>query len=311
MKVGILVEGEEGLTWGQWQRLVAAAEDRGLDSIWISDHLLAGSGEGRRDGLDAWLALSVAAAATRRITLGPLVTPITFRRPGLLARMAANLDSLSDGRFVLGLGLGWNASEHAAFDLPFPPLRDRARLLDTGLTTIRPTLPPRVPVLIGGMGRASLEQVVRHADEWNLTTNSPATYTRLSQELAAACGASGRDPSTIRRSVSTGILVGEDGAELARRSEAMRALVPGLAGVAAADLPRVTRERGWVAGTPDQVVGALSELAVAGVERVMLGHYNVEDMGVLDLIARRIRPALERLPNPGSDAFDPEAGRLL
>ena len=155
MQLGILVEGEAGLTWDQWRRLVDAAEDRGFDSIWISDHLLPGSGEDR-GGLDAWLALAVAAATTQRVGLGPLVTPITFRQPGLLARMAANLDSLSQGRFVLGLGLGWNAHEHAAYDLPFPPLRERARLLEAGLATIRRALPARVPELIGGMGRSSL-----------------------------------------------------------------------------------------------------------------------------------------------------------
>ena len=297
MQLGILIEAEEGLTWGQWRRLVTAVEDRGLDSLWISDHLLPGSGEDR-GGLDAWLALAVAAAATRRVTLGPLVTPITFRQPGLLARMAANLDSLSQGRFVLGLGLGWNAHEHAAYDVPFPPLRERARLLDAGLATIRRALPARVPVLIGGMSRGSLERVARHADEWNLTTNSPDVYIRLSQALAGVCQAVGRDPATIRRSVLAGILIGENRAELARRGDAMRRLVSGLADVPGADILQVVREHGWVAGTPDEVVAALSELADAGVDRAMLGHYDVEDMRVLDLIADSILPALERRTKP-------------
>ena len=299
MRLGILVEGEEGLTWEQWRRLVAAAEERGFDSVWISDHLLSGSGEDR-GGLDAWLALAVAAADTERITLGPLVTPITFRQPGLLARMAANLDSLSQGRFVLGLGLGWNAQEHAAYDLPFPPLGERARLLEAGLATIRRVLPARVPVLIGGMGRGSLGRVARHADEWNLTTSSPEVYARLSRSLADACQAVGRDPATVRRSVSVGILVGQDAAELARRGEAMRRLVPGLADVRPNDLLPTVRERGWVAGTPAEVVAALRRLADAGVDRAMLGHYDLDDTDVLDLIARAVLPALDpagRLPS--------------
>ena len=309
MQLGILVEGEAGLTWDQWRRLVDAAEDRGFDSIWISDHLLPGSGEDR-GGLDAWLALAVAAAGTQRVKLGPLVTPITFRQPGLLARMAANLDSLSQGRFVLGLGLGWNAHEHAAYDLPFPPLRERARLLEAGLATIRRALPARVPVLIGGKGRSSLERVARHADEWNLTTSSPALYTRLSQRLAEVCQAVGRDPATIRRSVLAGILVGENRAELARRGDAMRRLVSGLTDVPRADVPRVVRERGWVAGTPGEVVAALRELAEAGVDRAVLGHYDVDDTRVLDLIAGSILPALERRATSSGRASPGATGRL-
>ena len=293
MQLGILVEGEEGLTWEQWRRLLAAAEDRGFDSVWISDHLLPASGEDR-DGLDAWLALAVAAASTRQVALGPLVTPITFRPPAILARMAANLDSLSRGRFVLGLGLGWNAREHAAYDLPFPPLRERVRLLEAGLATIRRALPSRVPVLIGGMGRGSLERVARHADEWNLTTNSPAVYRRLSETLAGLCQAVGRDPATIRRSVLVGILVGENRAELARRGDAIRGLVSGFAQVPRGEMERAVRERGWVAGTPGEVVTALRELAEAGVDRAMLGHYDVDDTRVLDLIAESILPALKR-----------------
>jgi alkanesulfonate monooxygenase SsuD/methylene tetrahydromethanopterin reductase-like flavin-dependent oxidoreductase (luciferase family) len=206
--------------------------------------------------------------------------------------MAANLDGLSHGRFVLGLGLGWNEREHAAYDLPFPPPRERARLLEAGLVTIRRTLPARVPVLIGGMGRGSLGRVARHADEWNLTTSSPEVYARLSRSLADACQAVGRDPTTIRRSVSVGILVGQDAAELARRGEAMRRLVPGLADVASDDLLPTVRQRGWVAGTPDEVADALRRLADAGVDRAMLGHYDLDDTGVLDLIARMVLPAL-------------------
>jgi len=291
VKVGILVESEEGLTWPVWRRVVAACEDLGFDSVWLSDHLLSGSGEDR-GGLDAWLALAVAAVDSRRIGFGPLVTPVTFRQPGLLARMAANLYALSHGRFVLGLGLGWNAREHAAFDIPFPAGPERLRLLDSGLELIRRRLEPPVPLLIGGRGRGTLELVARYADEWNLTSSAPATVEALGQTLASLCQSIERDPRTIRGSVSVGVLIARDTAELDRRSTAMRRLVPGLAGTPPDQVVDRLRTQGWVAGSPTEVVRALRDLAAVGVQRAMLGHYDLDDFQALELIAGDVLPAV-------------------
>ena len=294
MRIGILVESEEGLTWERWRRVVADSERLGFDSVWLSDHLLSVTGEDR-GGLDAWLALALAAAESRRLTFGPLVSPITFRLPGLVARMATNLQTLSGGRFVLGLGVGWNEREHAVFGIPFPPGPERIHLLDTGLELIRRALPQPVPVLIGGMGRGSLRLVARHAQEWNLTTNSPDVLASLMPELAAACQPLGRDPASIRRSVSVGVLIGQDTAELAQRGEAMRRLVPGLEDVPTDQVVDRVRERGWVAGTPDEVAAALRSLAMAGVDRAMLGHYDQDDTAALELIAAEVVPALREI----------------
>jgi alkanesulfonate monooxygenase SsuD/methylene tetrahydromethanopterin reductase-like flavin-dependent oxidoreductase (luciferase family) len=291
VKLGILVETEDGLTWDRWRRVVDATEDLGFDSVWISDHLQSSGGEDR-GGLDAWLALTDAAARTRRVTLGPLVTPITFRAPGVLARMTANLHSLTEGRFVLGLGVGWNAREHAAFGIPFPPGTQRLHLLDTGLDLIRRLMADRVPVLIGGMGRRTLRLVARHADEWNLTTNDLTWYQAAAEQLDRSCQVVRRDPASIRRSVAVGVLVGRDPAELGARSAAMRRLVPELSDVPTEGMLDAVRARGWVAGTPDEIVAALAGLAAAGVDRAMLGHYDQDDTAALELIARDVLPAV-------------------
>ena len=257
--------------------------------MWISDHLLSSDGQDR-GGLDAWLALAVAAASTRRITLGPLVTPITFRLPGLLARMAVNLHTLSGGRFVLGLGVGWNEREHATFGIPFPPAAERLHLLDSGLTLIRRALKTQVPILIGGSGRSTLRLAARHAAEWNVTTNSPSVYEPLSQALDHACQVVGRDPASERRSVAAGVLIGRDPSDLCARAERLRHVVPGLDELPPEQMVSHVRDHGWVAGTPAEIVAALNALGNAGVQGAMLGHYDVDDTSALELIAQEVLP---------------------
>jgi len=127
MKLGILIETEEGLDWESWRKTYTAAERLGLESVWLSDHLQ--SPWHTRHGLETWTALAVAAAETQRLVLGSLVSPVTFREPGIVARMAESLQALSHGRFVVGLGLGWNSDEHAAAGIAFPSVDERSRRL--------------------------------------------------------------------------------------------------------------------------------------------------------------------------------------
>jgi alkanesulfonate monooxygenase SsuD/methylene tetrahydromethanopterin reductase-like flavin-dependent oxidoreductase (luciferase family) len=291
MKLGVLVEAEEGLDWDHWRSTFRATERLGFESVWISDHLQSSWGMARR-GLEPWIALAVAAAETRSILLGPLVSPITFREPVVIARMAEALDDLSVGRFVLGLGLGWNVAEHAAAGLAFPPAPQRSERLGEGIARIRREVGERrFPILIGGKGaRSTLPIVARYADEWNVTTSSIADFTRAATELDKLCSELGRDPHEIRRSVAMGVLVGSDTAELERRCERMRQIVPPLAEVD--DVPRAVQEMGWFAGTPDELVSTLKVFAGAGVDRVMLGHYDLDDVSVLELIARQVIPTV-------------------
>jgi alkanesulfonate monooxygenase SsuD/methylene tetrahydromethanopterin reductase-like flavin-dependent oxidoreductase (luciferase family) len=291
MRLGILVEAEEGLDWDTWRATYAAAERLGFDSVWLSDHLQSPWSDDRR-GLETWTALAVAMAETRRITLGSLVSPITFRAPAIVARMAEALGALGAGRFVIGLGLGWNAAEHAAAGIAFPPVAERARLLGEGIERIRRELATRrVPLLVGGAGpRSTLPVAARYADEWNITTGSVMDYRRVSEQLDALCREVGRDSRQIRRSIATGVLVGRNPRDLDARAERMRACVPPL--VRRPDVLSAAREMGWLVGTPDTLVADLRDFAEAGVERVMLGHYDLANLETLAVLAETVLPSL-------------------
>jgi F420-dependent oxidoreductase-like protein len=317
VKIGIMVEGQEGLTWDTWRRLAVRVEELGFESLWRSDHLLSRMDE-RRASLDTWTSLAVAAAETSRLRLGPLVCPVMFYQPALLAKSAAAVDVLSGGRLELGLGAGWNEREHRAYGLDFPPASERygrlseaievvVRLWGDGPTSYRgryyrvdgvdalprPVQRPRVPILIGGMGlRRTLALVARYADEWNLTTNSPELVRARSAALADCCKTIGRDPSSIRRSVAMGFVVAADEPELWRCCEAVRCAVPDLACFDAAEVPQAAREIGWVCGTPDQIIESLLELQAAGIERVMLQHTVLADDEALRLLAAEVLPAV-------------------
>ncbi|MDQ3810610.1 MAG: LLM class flavin-dependent oxidoreductase, partial [Chloroflexota bacterium] len=283
-----LVEAEEGLTWERWRAIFGAAESLGFESIWISDHLASPWLPDRR-GLEAWVALTVAAAETSRVRLGSLVSPATFRQPGLLGRIAASVQALSGGRLTVGLGLGWNAAEHQALGIPFPRPAERARLLARTIAAVRGA----APVLVGGGGtRRTLPIVAQYADEWNLTTASAEVYAERSAVLARLCARTGRDPCAIRRSVAVGYLTGRDAEDITRRARRMQGWVPPLAAVPLHQVPVAARAMGWVVGTPAEMVQHLRRLRAAGIDRVMLGHYDQADLDVLDLVAREIMPHL-------------------
>src|SRR5438045_8529893 len=115
MKIAVMLEAQEGLTWEHWFRIADRVEQLGLDSLWRSDHFFSLSGDRQRPALECWTSLTALAQRTRRIRFGPRVSPMTFRHPARLARMAAALDLLSGGRLVLGAGADWHRAEPDAF----------------------------------------------------------------------------------------------------------------------------------------------------------------------------------------------------
>jgi F420-dependent oxidoreductase-like protein len=318
MELGVMVEGQEGLTWDGWRQIMACVEALGFESLWRSDHFMS-LVDGTRESLETWVALTLTAAETTRLRFGPLVCPITFRHPSLLARMAAAVDALSGGRLVLGVGAGWNDQEHRAFGLPFPPMKERMDRLEEGLEVImrllgdeparfsgryyqleganprpKPVQRPRIPILIGTTSeRRMLRIVARYADEWDVPgTISPAVYRAKSQRLAAYCRDINRDPREIRYCVSTAFLIGRNERELRRRIEAMQQLMPHLAPLDAAGVRAALQKEEWLIGTPEEIIAALQALADEGVERVMLQHNNQADFAALELIAHEVMPAV-------------------
>ena len=307
-----MIEGQEGLTWERWFRIAERVESLGLDSLWRSDHFFSLSGHPERPALECWTSLTALAQRTQRIRFGPLVSPITFRHPALLARMAAAVDGLSDGRLVLGVGAGWNEAEHAAYGITLPPLKERFDRLEEGIAVIkalwtggpvdldgryyplrgasaypRPVQQPAPPLLIGGDGEVRLLRIVAmHADEWNSHAPGPDVYRAKRARLEEHCRAVGRDPNTIHRSWMGGILIGRDRSEVLEKGRWFHSFLGPLAGGSPGAVPEVLRQRHWLVGTPDEVAGQVDAWSAVGVERVMLQWYNLDDLDGLSLLAR-------------------------
>src|ERR1700750_2197853 len=123
MRVCLMIEGQEGVTWEQWVALAKACEENGFEGLFRSDHYLSVEGKTERSSLDAWTTLAGLAQATERIRLGTLVSPATFRHPSVLAKSAVTVDHISGGRVEVGLGTGWGGGGANTPRLPFPPAR--------------------------------------------------------------------------------------------------------------------------------------------------------------------------------------------
>lgn len=239
MKIGLMLPlgAEESGGWSNLRELAVTADREGLDSVWGADHLVFRDDEkGWRGIHECWTVLTAVAAVTERVEIGPLVLALPFRNPALTAKMAAELDAVSDGRLILGLGCGWHEPEFDAFGYPFshrvgrfeegleilvPLLRgetvtfegrwhraDEARLLPEPIR-------PGMPVLIAGKQPRMLSLVARHANAWNAAwygdpADADELRTRMDR-LNAALTDAGREPSTLE--LTAGIFVAIDDAE--------------------------------------------------------------------------------------------------
>lgn len=318
MRLGVMIEGQEGLEWELWRRIARATEDLGFESLWRSDHFFSLSGPHDRPALETFLSFVLAAEETERIRFGPLVASMTFRHPSLLARMAAQIDVLSNGRFVLGMGGGWNVPEHEAFGLPFPPVKERLDRLEESVQVVRalqgtapanfegkyyqlrdaecypkPVQTP-LPILIGGGGeKRTLRIAARYADEWNGTGMTVETYQHKRRVLEQHCADVGRDPSEIRHSQMSGFVIGRDDAAVRAHLERVVERVPMLGRQDAEAALDGVRQRGWLVGTPGEVVEEIGRREEAGLSRIMLQHHANRDFEVLELIAADILPQVQ------------------
>ncbi len=312
MRVGIMIEGQEGLTWERWLRLIHAAEDMGYESLCRSDHLTGLTGEARRPSLETWTSLTVLASRTQRIRFGPMVSPITFHHPVLLTKMATALDTLSHGRIDLGLGGGWNEYEHTMFGIPMPAVKERLDRLEGAARVVRalgagrpvtlaqpyyplhnaeshpPPTHGRLRMVIGGRGaKRTLRIAAEFADEWNVTRVDVAGFRRLREVLAEHCRSFKRDPDTVTRSLMVPLAIGRDRAEVAERIAAARAIFPVLP-----EDESGWRQAGFLVGGPEQIAQQLNEWGEAGVQRVLLQMLDQEDIAALDSFARFVLPRL-------------------
>jgi probable F420-dependent oxidoreductase len=273
MRIGIqLPEVEREVRWPEYVAMARAAEGAGFDSIWVGDHLLyRDDGRPERGPWEAWTLLAALAAATERVELGPLVACAAFHPPGLIAKMAATLAEVSDSRFVLGLGAGWNEEEFRAFGLPYDRRVSRfeesfeiiRRLLAGERVTLAGRywqaddavlLPPpvvRPPLMIGSNGPRMLSIALPHVEAWNTWYedfgNSADGFAKLNERISDAARDCGRDPAEIQRSAC--VLVALDGAAGER-----------------ADAPQSPPLRASAHG----IAASLHELAEAGADEAIL-----------------------------------------
>ena len=302
-KLGIMIEGQEGLNWERWRAICTDVERLGFASLRRSEHLISLMGDATRDRdcIDCWTSLALAAEWTNSIQLGPMVSPLTFHMPAVLARQATAVDILSGGRLIFGIGAGWNENEHQVFEVPFLTTGGRMDRLEEGVRIIKETWqasnpkPPRggtIPILMGGVGeKRHLPLVARDAAEWNYTRLDHEEYRHKRQVIAESCREIGRDPSTIRYSVMANYIVGRDQDDLRRRAVQMAEVLPRLKRDSPDEILDAARKSALV-GTPAEVAEQIRSYAALDVDLFMLQHFLLDDRDALELLASEVMPAL-------------------
>jgi F420-dependent oxidoreductase-like protein len=306
-----MIEGQEGVSWEQWVALARVCEESGIEGLFRSDHYQSVFDLPGHGSLDAWATLAGLAAVTERIRLGTMVSPATFRRPSVLARLVATADHISSGRIELGLGAGWNTREHEAHGFPFPELGERMEILEEQLEIVhrqwteeefsfegrhyqlercraepKPLQQPHPPLILGGAaGPRGARLAARWADEYNTTFATPKECRERRARIVEACEQAGREPITF--SLMTACVVGRDPREVLDRTRRRLELS------GRDDDPIVLLgQEDKLVGTVEEIVARLKEHELAGVERVFLQHLDHADLDMVGLIGKELVPAL-------------------
>jgi F420-dependent oxidoreductase-like protein len=308
------VEAQNGLKWDQWRRIAKRVDNSGITSLFRSDHFFTG---GQKYSPEAFISLAVAAAETRTVRLGTLVTPVMFRAPTEVGRMAAHIDALSSGRFVLGLGIGWFETEHRAYGIAFPSAKERFDRLEEAIRVCRSLWGPSastfkgryfslsdvdcrpkpasqpLPLLLGGVGeRRTLKMVAKYADEWCSEYLSIGDYRRKVDILERHCEGVSRDPGSIRRSmVVPGNII-----------PSVRSMVGGAVRYAGGILrpgrtslgPTGIRERwgGALNGGKEQIVERLGEYGALGLDEAVFKIDKFESDDVIGYLDCEMAPRM-------------------
>jgi F420-dependent oxidoreductase-like protein len=307
MRLCLMIEGQEGVTWKDWVRLARLAEEHGLEGLFRSDHYTAII-RPDADAHDAWATLAGLAALTERLRLGTMVSPATFRHPSVLARMAATVDHISSGRVEVGMGSGWYEREHVAHGFAFPPGKERFELFAEQVEVVvrswteerfdhdgpayrlhdqqalpRPVQRPHPPLVLGGtVKRRFAALAARYASEVN-TLGAPNDELQARKDtLDGACAEAGRDPATLGFSVMTACFLGETDRDV--RDRVGRFLVVRGDDTDPRTLIAERRDR-WLVGTVAEVAARLEELRKLGVTRVFLQHLNHDDDVMVGLLS--------------------------
>jgi F420-dependent oxidoreductase-like protein len=310
MRLCLMIEGQEGVSWTQWVALAQACEAHGIPDLFRSDHYMNLDGQDPgRAALDAWGTICGLAAITSKLRLGTMVSPATFRHPSLLAKLVVTADHISDGRVSLGLGAGWHEREHAAYGFPFADTTTRMAVLEEQLAVVlgnwgletfshqgehyrlsdleaqpKPFQRPHPPLILGGSaGPRSATLAARYADEYNTPFATADDVRERKRRIDQACEHAGRE--AIPFSIMTAVLVGADETEVRERAR-QRAVKMGVPSDSLVDDPPPS----WIVGTLDQATEQLLALRDAGVSRVMCQHYVHQDLDAVALLGEVLAP---------------------
>jgi F420-dependent oxidoreductase-like protein len=315
MRVDLMIEGQEDVTWEDWLALAEACEGSGIGTMFRSDHYLSVDDRRERGSLDAWGTITALGAVTERLRLGTMVSPATFRHPAVLAKAAVTADHVSGGRVEVGIGAGWWEVEHELYGFELPEVGPRMDALEEQLQIVRghwaegpftfegahysaknlnalpkPVQQPRPPLILGGRGGPrSLRLAARYADEYNTVMSTAGEIAELRERLDRACEAEGRDPGDLPLSMMTGWLVGADREELRERATRLsewkgegsdgEAFMAGL-------------RESTILGTTEEAIEQLRGLEGAGLTRIMGQHLLHRDLDAVALMGREVAPAL-------------------
>ncbi len=317
MRVALMTEPQQGLSYLEILAAARAAEAAGFEGFFRSDHFTSFPGPTGEHTTDAWATLAGLARETHRIQLGALVSPVTFRIPGSFVKLVTTVDEMSGGRVEIGVGAGWNEPEHAELGIPYPAdAKTRVDMMEEQLAILvglldepdgwafegahwqvrgslfRPRYDGsqqradgrrRPNIIVGGDGKPrSIRLAVRYADEYNVSSSTPAQVAATNERIDAACAAAGRDPATLRRSVMAGVLVGRDEADFRARVTAQVAMFQDDPTQAEAWMEQ-RRDR-WVVGTMDAARARMAEYAATGIDRIMLQDFVPRDLGHIALM---------------------------
>jgi len=293
--------------WEDTQAAAIELDHLGFHSVWFNDHLYA-IPMPQLPILEAWTALAAVGALTKRVELGTLVTPVGFRNPALLAKMAATLDVITGGRVIVGLGSGWFQSEFTGYGMPFPPLKQRLEQLDETATILKrlwteaqptfegrhyrldatycepkPVRRPHPPILIGGGGeKVLLRLAARHADIWNnLAINQDGLAAKIGK-LHEHCAAIGRDPAEIRVSQQCLVVIGDNEADARAKTAKAMPIYSGHMGAGGALS---------IAGTAEQCIAKIEAHVALGCTMFIMEFFGRDVREPARLFAERVMPA--------------------
>ena len=313
--ISIMIEGQNGLTWPRWKRLVAEVEALGFAGLFRSDHFT-NAQPPDIESLEMIVSLTYLADHTQRIHFGPLVAPISFRNPPLLARQAAAINDLSGGRLLLGLGAGWQDREHNNFGYALGDIPTRMKRMEEGVEVITRLLQSEEPtsyegqffqlhdaivlphplehgprILIGGNGiKRTFPLVVRYGSIWNGTFLSPDGFRERSATLDTLLQAAGRKPTEVKRTLMHSLTFGRDDKELDQRLN-WRQSDPDLANLSVNSVVEKLRASNkGIIGTPAHIIEQIQEYANAGVEELMLQWFDLDDIEGLRAFAHSVLP---------------------